>query len=124
MNLMSKSSSVAVVLAAVEAGGCLRFRPIGKGAVFCHNKAHRPYYVINTAIYNRQNSEDEDCRMKQTTTSTMAPWHDFDTIFYFNPNFVYDGKVIEQIISNRRALENQLFADRLLGVMGIKAGKN
>ncbi|KAA8647212.1 hypothetical protein EYZ11_006841 [Aspergillus tanneri] len=50
----------------------------------------------------------------------MAPWDDFDAIFYFNKNFVYDGKVIEQIISNRRALENQLFVDRLLGLAGVK----
>ncbi|KAI9925628.1 hypothetical protein ASPWEDRAFT_157261 [Aspergillus wentii DTO 134E9] len=51
----------------------------------------------------------------------MAPWDDFDSIFYFNKNFSYDGKVIEQIISNRRALGNQLFADRLLGLLGVKA---
>lgn len=53
----------------------------------------------------------------------MAPWDDFDAIFSFNRNFVYDGKVIEQIISNRRALENQLFADRLLGLLGVRAGE-
>lgn len=53
----------------------------------------------------------------------MAPWLDFDAIFSFNKNVVYDGKVIEQIISNRRALENQLFADRMLGLLGVKAGK-
>ncbi|KNG80835.1 hypothetical protein ANOM_011217 [Aspergillus nomiae NRRL 13137] len=52
----------------------------------------------------------------------MAPWEDFDSVFSFNKNFVYDGKVIEQILSNRRALENQLFADRLLGLLGVKAG--
>lgn len=52
----------------------------------------------------------------------MAPWDDFDSIFYFNKNFTYDGKVIEQIVANRRALENQLFADRLLGLLGVKAG--
>lgn len=53
----------------------------------------------------------------------MAPWDDFDAIFGFNKSVVYDGKVIEQIISNRRALENRLFADRLLGLLGVKAGK-
>lgn len=53
----------------------------------------------------------------------MAPWDDFDAIFSFNRNFVYDGKVIEQITSNRRALENRLFADRLLALLGVKAGK-
>jgi hypothetical protein len=52
----------------------------------------------------------------------MAPWEDFDSVFAFNKNFAYDGKVIEQILSNRRALDNQLFADRLLGLLGVKAG--
>ncbi|OJJ48686.1 hypothetical protein ASPZODRAFT_130795 [Penicilliopsis zonata CBS 506.65] len=51
----------------------------------------------------------------------MAPWEDFDSIFRFNKNFVYDGKIIEQILSNRRALENQLFVDRLLGLLGVKS---
>lgn len=52
----------------------------------------------------------------------MAPWHDFDSIFYFNKGFIYDGKVIEHIVSNRRALENQLFVDKLLALTGVKAG--
>ncbi|PYI19884.1 hypothetical protein BO99DRAFT_383775 [Aspergillus violaceofuscus CBS 115571] len=51
----------------------------------------------------------------------MAPWEDFDSIFQFNKDFSYDGKLIEQIISNRRALEDRLFADRLLGLLGVKA---
>ncbi|KKK20216.1 hypothetical protein AOCH_005761, partial [Aspergillus ochraceoroseus] len=51
----------------------------------------------------------------------MAPWEEFDSIFYFNKNFTYDGKIIEQILSNRRALENKLFADRLLGLLGVQA---
>ncbi|KAJ5115829.1 hypothetical protein N7456_000177 [Penicillium angulare] len=50
----------------------------------------------------------------------MAPWEDFNHIFSFNKKYHYDAKVIEQITSNRRALENQLFADRLLGLLGIK----
>ena len=52
----------------------------------------------------------------------MAPWHDFDSIFYFNKGFTYDGKTIEHIVSNRRSLENQLFVDKLLGLTGVKAG--
>lgn len=52
----------------------------------------------------------------------MAPWEDFDAIFHFNKNFTYDGKVIAQIIKNRGALENQLFADRLLELLGVQAG--
>lgn len=51
----------------------------------------------------------------------MAPWEDFDTIFSFNKNFTYDGKVIEQILSNRRALDNQLFADKLLELLGVQS---
>ncbi|KAE8145629.1 hypothetical protein BDV25DRAFT_133622 [Aspergillus avenaceus] len=51
----------------------------------------------------------------------MAPWENFNSVFAFNKNIVYDGKVIEQILSNRRALDNQLFADRLLGLLGVKA---
>jgi hypothetical protein len=52
----------------------------------------------------------------------MASWEEFDAIFYFNKNFTYDGKVIEQILSNRRALDNRLFADRLLELLGVQAG--
>lgn len=120
----------------MEVGGCLRRSPIGKGAVFCHNIAHRWGYVSGTVIYGRQKRRKTKLRVnsQQSTVKessnpltvvagTMAPWLDFDTIFSFNKNVVYDGKVIEQIISNRRALENQLFADRLLGLLGVKAGK-
>ncbi|GLI75477.1 hypothetical protein PoHVEF18_003731 [Penicillium ochrochloron] len=49
----------------------------------------------------------------------MAQWEDFNHIFSFNKKYSYDAKVVEQIISNRKALENQLFADRLLGLAGI-----
>lgn len=52
----------------------------------------------------------------------MAAWQDFDSIFYFNKNFSYDGNLADSINSNRRALENQLFVDKLLGLTGIKAG--
>lgn len=54
---------------------------------------------------------------------TMAQWEDFNYIFSFNNKYSYDAKVVDQIISNRKALENQLFADRLLGLAGIKGGK-
>jgi hypothetical protein len=53
----------------------------------------------------------------------MGAWDDFDSIFYFNKSFSYDDRVIEQILSNRRALGNQLFADRLLGLLGVQAGR-
>lgn len=52
----------------------------------------------------------------------MAPWEDFDHVYSFNKKYSYDNKVFDQIVSNRRALENQLFADRLLSLLGIKGG--
>lgn len=52
----------------------------------------------------------------------MAQWEKFDYIFSFNKKYSYDSKTVDQIISNRRSLEGQLFADRLLGLLGIKGG--
>lgn len=52
----------------------------------------------------------------------MAPWEQFEATFYFNKDFTYDGKVVDQILASRRALENQLFIDRLLSLLGVKAG--
>lgn len=54
----------------------------------------------------------------------MALWENFDHVFSFNKKYSYDTKVFDQILANRRALENQLFADRLLGLLGIKGGMN
>lgn len=52
----------------------------------------------------------------------MALWERFDHVFSFNKKYSYDAKVFDQILANRRALENQLFADRLLSLLGIKGG--
>ena len=52
----------------------------------------------------------------------MAPWEDFNEIFSFNKKYHYDAKLVEQINTNRRALENRLFVDRLLGLTGMKGG--
>jgi len=52
----------------------------------------------------------------------MASWEDFDVTFQFNRNFTYEKKVVDTINGNRRSLENQLFIDRLLGLMGVKTG--
>ncbi|GAM33670.1 hypothetical protein TCE0_011f00746 [Talaromyces pinophilus] len=51
----------------------------------------------------------------------MASWENFDVTFQFNRNFTYDKKVVDTINGNRRSLENQLFIDRLLSLMGVKA---
>lgn len=75
---------------------------------------HRPHYSL--ARIMSLSAALQHCQVN------MAPWHDFDSIFYFNRGFFYDGKVIEQIVANRRALENQLFVDKLLGLTGVRAG--
>ncbi|KAJ5766961.1 uncharacterized protein N7511_004577 [Penicillium nucicola] len=50
----------------------------------------------------------------------MAPWDNFDQVFSFNKKYTYEPKAVEQILANRRAFENQLFADRLLRLLGIQ----
>lgn len=52
----------------------------------------------------------------------MAPWENFDYVFSFNKKYTYEPKVVEQILANRRAFENQLFADQLLRLLGIQGG--
>lgn len=47
---------------------------------------------------------------------------DFDAIFAFKPDLEYDPQVVDQILRNRRALENELFIDRLLKAFGIDKG--
>lgn len=54
----------------------------------------------------------------------MAPWENFEVTYDFNKDFSYDTKLVDQIISNRRSLDNQLFIDRLLGLLGVKSGKD
>ncbi|KOS41427.1 hypothetical protein ACN38_g7691 [Penicillium nordicum] len=50
---------------------------------------------------------------------SMAPWENFDQVFSFNKKYSYESKVFDQILSSRRSLD-QLFADRLLGLLGIQ----
>jgi Nuclear pore complex assembly len=52
----------------------------------------------------------------------MSSWESFDLTFQFNRDLTYDKKLIDRINGNRRSLENQLFIDRLLGLMGVQAG--
>ena len=66
-------------------------------------------------------SEDATLLFDPTLLS-MPSWEEFDVIFYFNPSFVYDGKLFDQILLNRRALGTQLFVDRLLTLLDIKPG--
>jgi hypothetical protein len=52
----------------------------------------------------------------------MSLWEEFDQTFHFNKDFAYDAKIADQIVANRRALDNQLFVDRLLSLLGVNAG--
>lgn len=52
----------------------------------------------------------------------MESWEDFDTTFAFKRDFNYDVKTIDLIVANRRTLDNVLFIDRLLNILGIDTG--
>lgn len=78
-----------------------------------------------TALYDIRNNTPPRSLLRFSILQqlgTMALWEDFDHVFSFNKKYSYDSKVFDQIVANRRALENQLFADRLLGLLGIKGG--
>ncbi|KAK2794210.1 hypothetical protein FQN51_000911 [Onygenales sp. PD_10] len=88
--------------------------------------------AASLGINHRRSFKDNDDAQRedldiQTTTRrdtlfcNMAPWEDFDATFSFKRDFAYDPKTFAQISSNRRALENTLFVDRLLKVLGIDA---
>ncbi|OKL58264.1 hypothetical protein UA08_06473 [Talaromyces atroroseus] len=51
----------------------------------------------------------------------MSSWESFDLTFQFNRDLSYDKKLIDRINGYRRSLENQLFIDRLLRLMGVQA---
>ncbi len=53
----------------------------------------------------------------------MDEFEDFDSVFDFKNDYAYDHKIIEAILANRRTLENELFLDRLLRVLGVKQGE-
>lgn len=97
--------------------GCLRPAQTGKASLFCHNTAP-PLGKLRVILPLRGVSV-----LILQTLATMAQWEDFNLIFSFNKKYSYDSKTVDQIVSNRRALENRLFADRLLGLLGIKGGK-
>ena len=56
--------------------------------------------------------------------STMNRPRDFDAIFSSKPSLTYSQQGIDQIIKNRRQLENELFVDKLLKVVGGPEGKH
>lgn len=52
----------------------------------------------------------------------MDDFEDFESVFSFKSDYAFDHKIIEVISTNRRTLENELFFDRLLRVLGIRQG--
>ena len=52
----------------------------------------------------------------------MGDLGDFHVIFGSDPNLTYNTKTIEDIHRHRRALDNELFFDRLLKAVGIDQG--
>ncbi|MCJ1376050.1 hypothetical protein MMC20_007288 [Loxospora ochrophaea] len=49
----------------------------------------------------------------------MDHFNDFDAVFSSKPDLAYDQQTIDQILRNRRSLENELFFDRLLKSLGV-----
>ena len=45
---------------------------------------------------------------------------DYEAIFGEGPGIAYEQEIIDQIIRNRRTLEDELFVDRLLKALGIQ----
>lgn len=116
------------IVFAVESG-LFTLRPKGKGAVFLpprltawsRGKLGKLHTII-TPPRSCVCASTLSVQLPRSRAIAMAPWDDFDQIFAFNKKYSYEPKVVDQILSSRRALENQLFADRLLGLLGIKGG--
>lgn len=62
-------------------------------------------------------------RKRSELSKAMASWEDFDSTFSFKRDFNYDVKTIDLVVHNRRALNDVLFIDRLLNILGIDTGK-
>lgn len=50
----------------------------------------------------------------------MEDFDQFEAVFGFTSDVAYNQQTIDDIIRNRRALENVLFIDRLLRALGIE----
>ena len=61
-------------------------------------------------------------RRKAICASSMEDVNDFDSVFGTKPDLAYNHQTIEQIHRCRRALENELFFDRLLKAVGVDQG--
>ena len=54
----------------------------------------------------------------------MEGFNQFEAVFGFKSDIAYDQHTIDDIVRNRRALENVLFVDRLLKALGVEKGKH
>ncbi|KAL9027241.1 MAG: hypothetical protein Q9196_004205, partial [Gyalolechia fulgens] len=54
----------------------------------------------------------------------MDNFESFDDLFDFDPDYAYSEQIINQIIRYRRAMEDELFIDRLLKTLGIEQGQS
>ena len=52
----------------------------------------------------------------------MADSYAFETVFGDKRDITYNNQIAEQIVRNRRSLENELFFDRLLHALGLAKG--
>lgn len=52
----------------------------------------------------------------------MEDFDQFEAVFGFKSDVTYNQQTIDDIVRNRRALENVLFVDRLLKALGIEKG--
>ncbi|KAI9707156.1 MAG: hypothetical protein M1836_000116 [Candelina mexicana] len=52
----------------------------------------------------------------------MKDFNEFEDVFEFDPDSKYDHKIVDTIKGNRRALENELFFDKLMKVLSIDKG--
>ncbi|KAL8950236.1 MAG: hypothetical protein Q9222_003725 [Ikaeria aurantiellina] len=54
----------------------------------------------------------------------MDDFEDFDSLFAFEPNYVYSEQTINRIVKNRRTANNELFIDRLFKALGLEKSSN
>lgn len=52
----------------------------------------------------------------------MEEFEQFEAVFGFRPDIAYDHQTVDHVLRNRRALENELFFDRLLKALGVSQG--
>jgi hypothetical protein len=101
-------------------------RPKGKGALFCRHLAGWSYSppLHHLALSRNTTTKPTDTHNNRRSSDfkKMASWESFDAVFYFDRNYAHDKKTLDRIVANRRSLQNQLFIDRLLQLMGVKLG--